>query len=303
MRGGRAGLEEGARGARAGVRLPGLKGRGRPGLHGEGTGPGEQREDAAGRVSEEPSGWVPGASGRRGGGGARHSGGQRAGRRGTDGRTDGRSPLSSSPSLNCPLSPIRSCSCCCSRGAPGGLAPGGCTMAGSGVVSRGAAGGSIAGGAAGSGRRLWRGSEERAEHPARVRARGEEETPASEHQGDEDGRRTNSGCSAPGAARGRLIPARGGEGQGERGAASRRCPSPPRPAELRRRRERLCKREPPQPPLAMAGSASSSCSSRSLSGENCPGTVQSRSPPAAPQRCGCRPCAARPRPPRLPSHR
>lgn len=89
------------------------------------------------------------------------------------------SPLSSSPSLNCPLSPIRSCSCwCCSLGGTSGLAPGGCTMAGSGVVSREAADGSMFCGAADSGWRLWQRSEERAEHPARVRARGEEETPA-----------------------------------------------------------------------------------------------------------------------------
>lgn len=46
-----------------------------------------EREDAEERVSEEPSGWVSGASGLRGGGGARHSAGQRAGRREMDGPT------------------------------------------------------------------------------------------------------------------------------------------------------------------------------------------------------------------------
>lgn len=145
----------------------------------------------------------------------------------------GCSPLSSSPSLNCPLSPIRSCSC--SRGGTGGLAPGGCTMAGSGVVSRGAADGSISCGAAGSGWRLWQQSEERAEHPARVRAWGEEETPAQSIRET----RTGSKQTPPAAPR-QPLPAAASSltsPAAERGQVGERCrlpalpfPSPPQGA-------------------------------------------------------------------------
>lgn len=67
----------------------------------------------------------------------------------------------------------------------------------------------------------------------------------SEHQGDGDKQQTNSsGCSPTAAPRGRLITnlaGGGGEaggGRWENGAASPRCPSPPRPGEHLRRRER-----------------------------------------------------------------
>lgn len=219
-----------------------------------------EREDAAERVSEEPSGWVSGASGRGGGGGARHSAGQRAGRRVTDGRalTSVLQPLAELPALPDPQLLLLLLPGGTRRVGPGGLHDGG--------VRSGVQGGSgrlhfLRGGgkrpAAVAGKRGASGASSPGASPGRGGDSG------SEHQGDEDGRRTNSGCSAPAAARGRLITARGGEGQVERGAASRRCPSPPRPAELRRRRERLREREPPQPALAMARSASSSSSSLS----------------------------------------
>lgn len=82
---------------------------------------------------------------------------------------------------------------------------------------------------AGIGRRLR--SEERLEHPARVRARGEEETPAQSigQMGNEQ--------TPPAAPRGRLIAnlaaAGGGGGRWESGAASPRRPSPPRLREQR----------------------------------------------------------------------
>lgn len=100
-------------------------------------------------------------------------------------------------------------------------------------------------GAAGSGWRLWQRSGEGAEHPARVRARGEEETPAQSIR--ETG--TSSKQTPPAAPRQPLLaaassltsPAAEGkrrEGRWENGAASPRCPSPPRPGEHLRRRER-----------------------------------------------------------------
>lgn len=208
--------------------LPGLKKRGREGLlwrnEEEGAGPGGRGVRAvAGRVSEKLSGVGVrrlGTEERRWGMPHRRAACRKA----------GCSPLSSSPSLNCPLSPIRSCSCCCSRGGTGGLAPGGCTMAGSGVVSRGAADGSMSCGAAGSGWRLWQRSEERAEHPARVRARGEGGDSGSEHQGDGDRQQTNSsGCSPPAAPRGRLITNLAGGGGGWREQVGERCRLPARP--------------------------------------------------------------------------
>ena len=110
-------------------------------------------------------------------------------------------------------------------------------MAGSGVVSRGAADGSISCGAAGSSWRLWQRSEERAEHPARVRARGEEETPAQSIR--ETG--TGSKQTPPAAPRGRLITNLAGGGGGAGGRAvppPRAALPPPRPREHLRRRER-----------------------------------------------------------------
>lgn len=151
-------------------------------------------------------------------------------------------------------------------------------MAGSGVGSRGAADGSISCEAAGSGWRLWEGSEERAEHPPRVRARGEEETPA------QSIRETGTGSKqTPPAAPRQPLPAAASSlaAPAAEGGAGGRAVPPPRAA--------LPRLSPPRgaPPAAPGSAAARGRRlARGRNGErgDCgPGEVPGRAPGSRPQ--------------------